>query len=170
MNANTKILIDTIICEFEKNSGIKVNQNSREFVAYYGPQAIFTAGMYESPTPGVSEKLFFVPKNYPDRELETLLHEIGHASGIRVNRPMIYLNTFQVALEECIAETIAGMLLERFGMLTEESKSYISNYIEKYTPYLLTSEIATIFPLAKEAVDFILSEWLPNCSKRKQAA
>ena len=168
-------VFDLVIAEMTEKSGININTNATKFIQMCGPNATVAPGCYcigqWRRGKWSEEILHFVIKNQPDRILEVLFHEIAHATGLRLGRIMeIDHSESLYAREEVIAETTAQILINHFGLMTDDIQYETNDYIDAYK-YTVDMILAT--ELAQKAAEYILENWLPDfnstCQQRKAA-
>lgn len=150
-----------ILAEFAKRSGMKVDTDSTEFV-----------GCYQRPRPDREEQLFFNPRgkdmDQTDRSIEILFHELVHATGIRLGRPMRAMSQMEYSYEECVAEIGSMNLMKHFGMLNSKRLSDCQQYLDQHDFWFINGEMKGIHQKADAAVEYILENWLPDYNEAYQ--
>lgn len=154
----------SIIEAFENKSGIKVITDIRlakvvgfktKYRGAYIPPPVNLNLVY-----GINNgkmEFVFIKDNLEDAfTTHVLLHEIAHATGIRLGRNL-YKNKDK---EEVIAELTAIHLLNHFDVATEEDYRFYKRYMLIHEAGLSVEEYKDCQRQVKLAYDYILTHWL----------
>lgn len=163
MDAVQRLLVE----ELTAKSGIEVIFGQRAMVLEFGTLAFGCGGAYRKGNDVRPPLLFWAPELDTKRATHVLFHEAAHATGVLLGRNMTTdLFTIEYEREEVIAESVAKMLMDRFGFSTDYTREQTEKYLERYNLCLAQIDKEYAASQIQKTYEFLLKNWLHDFEAR----
>lgn len=150
-----------LVREITEKSGIEILFGGGSMFMEFGPVALGCGGAYRKGNASRPPLLFWAPEVDYKRATHVLLHELAHATGVHLGRPMTTQRfSTDYEREEVIAESAAQLLMDRFGLSTDYTREQTTNYIALYSKWLIQLDTEYVASQVSKTYEFMLKNWL----------